>query len=113
MYLIAVENYLDKINKTYKKILTVSPKPSGALNTIIKQIRPEKLSQFSTTPPSCIYVLKSLRNDCELMPLEEIPDLFCFLATNGYTIESTTTQMMHDSKITIDGKTILCFIKSN
>lgn len=113
MYFIAIENYLDKINKTYKKILTVTPKPSGALNTIIKQIRPEKLSDFSTTPVSCIYVLKSLRNQCELMALDEIPDLFCFLNTNGYSIESSTTQMMHDSNIIFEGKTLLCFIKSN
>ena len=113
MYLIALENYLDKINKTYRKILTVSPKPVGALNTIIKQIRPEKLSEFSTTPPSCIYVLKSLRNNCELMPVDEIPDLFCFFTTNGYTIESSMTKMMHDSQITFDGKTTLCFVKSN
>lgn len=113
MYLVAIENYLDKLNKTYRKILTISPKPTGTLSTIVKQIRPEKLSTFSTTPPSCIYVFKSLSNECDLMTIEEIPNLFCFLATNGYSIDTNITKMMNDSDVRFEGKTILCFIKSN
>ena len=50
MYMLASESYLDKINKTYKKIITISQKPTGTLATIVKQIRPERLSTYSVKP---------------------------------------------------------------
>lgn len=113
MYSIFVENHYDRINKTYCKILSVSPKPTGAISTITKQILPERLSTHSERPTSCIYVFKSLINSLDLMSLEEIPALFCYLTENNYTIDTAITSMMNESGVRIDGKTLLCFIKSN
>ena len=113
MYTIFVENYFDRINKTYRKILSISPKPTGTITTIIKQILPERLSTHSERPTSCIYVFKSLVNSADLMSLDEIPNLFCYLTENNYTIDTGITSMMNESGIRIDGKTLLCFIKSN
>ncbi len=111
MYMLASESYLDKINKTYKKIITISQKPTGTLATIVKQIRPERLSTYSVKPLSCIFALKSLNNLNELMEPDEIPQLFCYLTENGYTIDTAMTTMMNESNIYFENKTLICFIK--
>lgn len=113
MYMLAIENYLDKINKTYRKIITISQKPTDALANIVKQIRPERLSTHSARPTSCIFALKSLKNPCDLMELDETPQLFCYLTENGYTIDTTMTTMMNRSEVYFENKILLCFIKPN
>ena len=118
MYLLAVEPFLDKINDCYTEIITVSPKPSGALLKQTKRINPPKLSPFTVNPnccptPTCIYALCSISDPSRLMCVDEIPDLFCFLTSNAYAIDTEITKMMNQSSIGFQRKKILCFVKTN
>ena len=37
------------------------------------------------------------------MTADDIPSLFSYLTTNGYTVQETLTDMMHKSKIDVGG----------
>jgi len=41
----------------------------------------------------------------------EIPDLFSFLSSNGYEIDTRVTDMMNMSSVRLTNRNILCFIK--
>jgi len=115
MHLISSEPYLDQKNECYKNIITVSPKPTGSLLSISKLIKPPKLSPFieknrCCNTPTCIYAIMSISNTSELMCIDEIPELFSYLVSNGYTINTELTKMMNDSDIRFSRKKIICFV---
>ena len=45
-----------------------------------------------------------------LMGDDEIPDLFSFLLSNGYSIDTGLTRMMNTSEVRLDNKKIIAFI---
>jgi hypothetical protein len=116
-YTLSVQPYLDQFNKCYKKIITVNTKPTGALLQHIKLISPPKLSPFKEQSPccpsnNCIYAITDINcNGCSnnLMCIDDIPNLFSFLSSNGYTIDSGLTKLMQKSDIRLKND-LLCFI---
>jgi hypothetical protein len=77
---------------------------------------------------NCGYALLSLNNigyggiggggnyNCRrenLMTANEIPNLFSFLLSNGYKIDTSLTKMMNNSNIQIDTNNIIAFITYN
>ena len=97
--------YYDNFKESYYPILTINKYPLGQLSSLIKQIRLEKLSPF-TTPnintnncrQMCLYAIKSINCDNELMNPDEIQDLYEFLSTNNYTIDYQFTNLINKSK---------------
>ena len=58
-------------------------------------------------------VIKHTLRGLTLMLVDEIPDLFSYLLSNGYTIDTKITNMLNKSDIQFDtqnGKTLICFI---
>ena len=49
----------------------------------------------------------------DLMTANEIPNLFSFLISNGYKIDTSLTKMMNSSNIQIDTNNIIAFITYN
>ena len=101
-YMLSVEPYLDEKNKNYCKIITINSKPSGPLLEKITRIKNVKLSPFKGNQDNgcynqCKYALRSFCNCQSLMSPDEVPELFNFLFSNGYSIDSNLTKLMSKS----------------
>jgi hypothetical protein len=92
--------------------------PKGPLKFFVRRIQLPPLSHFQYPGPcnplqKCGLALISLRgnyNNCnDLMTPDEIPDLFSFLTSNGYQINTSVTKMMNTNSIKLNNKNILCF----
>ena len=116
MYSLKSQIYLDKITKCYKKIITINKDPCDErLNPIIKKLQNVRLSIFNedscncSNRSNCIIALTNPTNTHQLLEINDIPDLFTFLAENGYVIDETTTKIMLKTSEKI--KNLICFIK--
>ena len=120
--------FLDTFNQCYRNIIVINLPPDGPLGKIVRRLQMPPLSPF--TPccnrigyKDCALALFSLRgcngigigngNGNCLMYDDEIPDLFSFLLSNGYKIDTSLTKMMNQSEVKINNNKILCFITYN
>lgn len=111
--------YLDRINQCYKNIVVANVHPAGPLGKLVKRIQFPVLSQFKQPGPcsptkNCGLALKSLNEQscCDLMIVDEVPDLITFLAMNGYKVDTSLTKMFNASDIrfqTNNGNKLICF----
>jgi hypothetical protein len=124
-YLLSSKPYLFGCEE-YNNIITINLFPKGPLGKIVRRIKANKLSSFTDNYTNrygngceCEYALLSLCGlgvgsgyDCgeKLMTANEIPNLFSFLLSNGYKIDTSLTKMMNSSNIQIDNNNIIAFI---
>lgn len=104
-------------NQSYSNIVTINAEPKGPLRRLIRRVRFERLSEFKEPYCSkelCGLALQSLRGGVErLMCTDEVPDLFSFLLSNGYKIDTSLTKMMNTSDVRFDtdnANKIICFV---
>lgn len=103
--------YYNPCSQCYYNIITMNLPPKGPLLKLTRRIRMHPLSPFKT-PSECGRIqncglgLRSLRgldglnNFCsDLMTTDEIPDLFSFLISHGYRIDTSITKMLNQSSI--------------
>ena len=123
-YMLSTRVYLDTFNQCYKNIIVINLPPEGPLSKIVRRVQMPPLSPFNVRGQccsrpfnkDCALALYSLRNvGCGrggegLMYDDEIPDLFSFLMSNGYKIDTSLTKMMNQSEVKINDNKILCFI---
>ena len=103
--------YLDPYTKEYKNIITISSAPKGELSTLIRKSRFETLSTFKSLEAGCSISFRSFRFYHEVMTLDELPELFTFLASNGYEIDAKLTKMLNSNKTMIDSdQKLIAFI---
>lgn len=120
MYL---EPYLNSYYKSYQNIITFSDMPTGPLADMVSMISAPKLSPFQQSSPftsnvnNCMYVLLrypksqgggrvgsgALKRSDIFMGAEDIPSVFGYLRTHGYSIDTELTKMMNKSRIEIGG----------
>lgn len=117
LYSLETIPYYDSINQTYKNILTINKPADGPLRNITRKIKLNKLSPFDTynndyCRSSCVIGITKIDNTQELMCVEETPELFQFLLSNGYTIDSTVTKILQKSNIRTTGN-IVCMFQYN
>jgi hypothetical protein len=117
MKLYSLENipYYNSIQQEYTNILTLNKSPDGPLKTITKTVRLNKLSPFEThnnicPRPSCIIGITQLNNPCELMCIDDLPNLFEFLINNGYSIDNSVTKVLQKSNLKMSGN-LICMIQ--
>jgi hypothetical protein len=114
-YTISSQSFYDSYNQCYKNILVINTKPkSQPLSNIVKQLHTPKLSPFkeiSACCPisNCVYAIYKIDNNNELMAPDDIPELFNFLISNNYKIDTSITKMMNGSEVKITNK-LICFI---
>lgn len=116
-YAISSQSYYDCYNQCYKNILTINKNPHGILSTIVKRIQTPPLSpfqEFSACCPTknCAFAFYKIHNNCELMTPDDIPELFNFLISNDYKIDTSITKMMNSSEVRMTNK-LICFITIN
>ena len=122
IFTLFVEPILDSYTQTYLNVITLSNMPLGPLSEMVKMISLQKLSPFMEIGTNsgilnnglglgCTYVLmkypvkgggvpKSI--DGYMRP-DDIPALFSYLSSNGYTIDNNLTSMMNKSRVLIGG----------
>lgn len=121
--------YLDKINGCYKNIVVLNMKPKGPLGDLVRLVNFPPLSEFKQPGPcsplkTCGYAIVSLdgcSGNCgkygsDLMVVDDVPNLITFLASTGYSIDTSITKMFNTSDIRFDtstGNKLICFITYN
>ena len=110
--------YYDHCSQCYLNIVTMNLPPLGPLLKLTRRVKLYPLSEFKepgncTRLQSCGLGLRSMsglygfggggggyNNSCsDLMTVDEVPDLFSFLLSNGYSIDTSITKMMNQSSI--------------
>ena len=127
-FTITTQPYLDKSsldNQCYKNILMVNVVPDGPLNSLVRRLQLPRLSPFQTGGPcnqiqQCGLVLINPfqnfsqyncgKKGCNYMTPNEIPDLYSFLTSNGYQIDTQLTNMMNNSEIKLTNSRIVCSV---
>ncbi len=100
-YAIFSRPYYDPYEQRYKNILTINKKPVGDLEKITRRVKFLPLSPFKRLHKEvCGYGI--CLEDNKLSTTDEIPELFSFLMTNGYKIDTILTKMMNDSEVRIN-----------
>jgi hypothetical protein len=110
---ITSQPFYDEYNQCYKNILTVSGMPYGPLSKLVRKIKFPKLSPFQregpcTPIPKCGLALISMNVycGCGLMTPDDIPELISFLLGNGYQLETQITNMLNQSSLKLNNKTL-------
>jgi hypothetical protein len=126
MYSIVSVPYYDHHTQCYKKVIKLNKMPptDSPLNQIIKNVGPIKLSPFQSdstssgcntgcgcggnTSQCCNVIITKINDKHELMCIDELPSLFQFLVTNGFTIDTSITKMMQNSNVKLSND-LICF----
>lgn len=88
--------FYDTRLQQYTKILSINAVPVGPLASRVKTVRPPRLSGLCGTSGvgnACIHALLSSGSCSEFMTPEQLPDLFAFLLSNGYTVDTALTKL--------------------
>uniref|UniRef100_A0A6C0HWP7 Uncharacterized protein n=1 Tax=viral metagenome TaxID=1070528 RepID=A0A6C0HWP7_9ZZZZ len=125
-FMLSSQVYRDMCNQddqSYRNIVTINLMPAGPLARFVRRIQLPYLSPFqfggsggdysglSSVGKQCVLALISLRGigsskgygqgnrNNGLMDVSEVPDLFSFLLSNGYKIDTSLTKMMNSNDI--------------
>jgi hypothetical protein len=116
-FTISTQPFYDQCNQCYLNVIMVNIIPPGPLNAFVKRIQLPRLSPFQQEGPcnhiqKCGFILNSIyENRCsKYMTPDEIPELFAFLSSNGYQIETQLTNMMSQCDVKVTNKRIICFV---
>jgi hypothetical protein len=91
-YSVSSVPFYDAFQQQYSKILCVnSAKVAGPLAARVKTVRPARLSGLNQGPTNCIHALTALSGG--YMTPDDLPELFAFLATHGYTVDLGLTKL--------------------
>lgn len=95
-FLLSSRPYLNPYNydQSYKNIVIINGVPRGPLRTFVRRVQFLPLSKFKEPyGDKCGLALQSLRGGC-FMSVDEVPELFSFLLSHGYKIDTSLTKMM-------------------
>ena len=118
MYTLSSQTIYDNVKQNYANIYVLDRKPTGHLEKIVKPLRMTKLSPFQDSrddncgPCKCTHAVYNPLQPTEFLCIDDIAILFTWLTNHDYTIDTTLTQMMNDSKVRFK-KRFVCFIKHN
>ena len=99
--------------------------PDGPLNAFVRRLQLPRLSPFQTGGQcdqiqqcglalinpfinSCSYSNNCGKKGCDYMTPNEIPNLYSFLTSNGYQIETQLTNMMNNSEVKLTNSRVVC-----
>ena len=99
--------FYDTTRQQYTKILCINTVPVvGALATRVKTVRPPRLSGLCSDNGGvgnnrCIHVITSSASSAgaccasgaDYITPEQLPELFAFLVSNGYTVDTALTKL--------------------
>lgn len=88
IYSVKYEPFFDTKTRKYIKIITISQNPKGPLNSLVRSVYREKLSdkEVIESEDKCLFAIMSAKNKERYMNLNELPMLYVFLKNNNYDI---------------------------
>jgi hypothetical protein len=105
--------FYDTRQQQYTKILCVTPAPTGPLAARVQLIRPPRLSGLGLGAGAgrCIHAITSFSGYGYMTP-DDLPELFAFFASNGYTVDTGLTKLAakHQSG---DAGALVCIVSKN
>ncbi|MEX0595036.1 MAG: hypothetical protein WD512_00945 [Candidatus Paceibacterota bacterium] len=113
IYSLTSQPYYDNYNQCYRNILVLNKDPIGPLKKIVKRINPPLLSPFQEPPTACCSqerCIYAIYDKQELACVDSIPELFSYLVSNGYQIDTSVTTMMQKSPVKLNNNNLICFI---
>ncbi len=115
VYALYRQPYFDTKQQTYKNAITIDTKPPDPLGKIVQQTKISYTTQINPEcQTKCAYALLSLTKIGHLMTIDEIPQLFAYLLSNGYKIDTSITKMLNNSDIQMNpGNNLIAFITKN
>jgi len=108
MYALYKIPFFDHRNRRYKNIIKISGMPKGKLKKYVRRINMPKLSPFKE-PLEEPCILAITNKNGELMSIDELPQLFEFLVSNNYKIDTSITKMMNGSTVKFTDP-LICFV---
>jgi hypothetical protein len=109
--------YLNPLNQCYQNIVTINLIPNGPLRRFVRRIKfyplsVFKINDYNDSRDQCGLAVLSLYNN-HFMSVNEIPDLFSYLQSNGYKIDTSLSKMMNTNDLrfqTNNANKIICFV---
>lgn len=88
IYSVKYEPFFDIKNGKYINIISISENPKGILNTQVKRVKKETLSEKEVVgkDETCLFTIMSLKDKEKFMTINELPILYAFLKNNNYII---------------------------
>ncbi len=116
-FVLYLEPIYNSILQIYQNIITLNCVPAGSLSHMVTHINNSKLSRFQQSTPdfngsNCIFVLlrhpvskigNPFKHNGAFMGSDDIPSVFSYLQTHGYTIDTSTTSMLQDGRVVVGG----------
>ena len=114
--------FYDTRQQQYTKILCVTPAPTGPLAARVQLIRPPRLSGLGLgfSNSRCIHAIMTATGTgtgtgtaaATHMTPDDLPELFAFFASNGYTVDTGLTKLAakHQSG---DAGALVCIVSKN
>ena len=104
-----LEPILEPLTKEYQTVLTIDREPDGPLKQCVIQAKLPVLSVFKYPyDAECGYYLTKYPGTKTYMHQDDIPKVFAFLESNGYTINHAQTKIYRQT--TIQTKVLVCVI---
>ena len=122
-FVLYLEPILNSYYQSYQNIITVSTMPPGPLSRLVSKIDMPKLSPYQQAAAyaspfyngcNCVHAL--MRYPCDgyggsgvfknadaFMGADDIPAVFSYLINNGYTIDTSISKMMFQSRAMVGG----------
>lgn len=121
--------YLDTYNQCYKNIIVANMKPQGPFGDLVRVVNFPQLSSFKQNTPCnpikqcgyAVFLFDDCINGCakygnDLMTTDDIPNLISYLTMNGYSIDTSITNMFNNGDIKFNqnvGNELICFVTYN
>ena len=116
-FVLYLEPIYNPVLQMYQNIITLNCDPAGSLSHMVTHINLSKLSRFQQSTPNfdgsnCIFVLlrhpvskigNPFKHNGAFMGSDDIPSVFSYLQTHGYTIDTSTTSMLQDGRVVVGG----------
>ena len=116
-FVLYLEPIYNPVLQMYQNIITLNCDPAGSLSHMVTHINLSKLSRFQESTPNfdgsnCIFVLlrhpvskigNPFKHNGAFMGSDDIPSVFSYLQTHGYTIDTSTTSMLQDGRVVVGG----------
>jgi len=119
-FVMYLEPIYNPVLQIYQNIITLNCDPTGPLSNMVTHINLPKLSPFQQSTPnfdgtSCIFALlrhpvskigsgnSAFKWNGAFMGSDDIPSVFSYLQTHGYSIDTTTTSMLQDGRVIVGG----------
>ena len=119
-FVLYLEPIYNPVLQIYQNIITLNCVPAGPVSNMVSHINLPKLSAFQQSTPNfdgsnCVFVLlrhpvskigsgnSAFKWNGAFMGNDDIPSVFSYLQTHGYSVDTNTTNMLQNGRVVVGG----------